>query len=371
MMFILNPVMNSFSKPKSTETPNIPSSQERKFSEDKRFFIPLYLYLAVDTITQLWALTIVSDYYSFDTSFLANKMNGSVLKWGAFIFVWGYSTGIGGLAGHELIHKKESVHKFFGTYQFSRFLYGHFLMEHISGHHKNLATKDDPATPLIGDNLYSFSVRSAYVGFYNTLVRETKRINHLIKKKKDANFFTTITTHLLKNKMISISMTQVGYLYLIAYVFGVKAMLFQVAISMVGIFFVEWINFIEHYGLRRSQDNNGVYESITYNHSWNAYSTTLLFRIQRHSDHHAHAYRPYQILRLIENTPMLPYDYVMCFIISLCPPVWRAVMDPRVKSLKQKSKQPDPEEVKWGQTLVFYYYLVIILIVTGLTIYCL
>lgn len=58
-------------------------------------------------------------------------------------------------------------------------------------------------------------------------------------------------------------------------------------------FFVEWVNYIEHYGLRRNKDKNGIYESITLQHSWNAYSTTLLFRIQRHSDHHAHSYRPY------------------------------------------------------------------------------
>jgi len=64
--------------------------------------------------------------------------------------------------------------------------------------------------------------------------------------------------------------------------------------SGVGIFFIEVINYTEHYGLERKKDARGIYEPINEKHSWNASSsTTLLFRIQRHSDHHMHAYRPY------------------------------------------------------------------------------
>jgi len=146
--------------------------------------VPLYLYLVIDTLTQLWALTVVSDYYNPEWPMFQNKMNGNVFRWFAFVFVWGYSTGIGGLAGHELIHKKEAINKFFGTYQFARILYGHFLMEHISGHHKHLATLEDPATALVGDSLYSFAIRSATTGFSNTLQRENKRVNQLVKMQK-------------------------------------------------------------------------------------------------------------------------------------------------------------------------------------------
>jgi hypothetical protein len=51
MMFILNPVINSFSKKGEGETPNVPSHLEKKWTEDKRFLIPLYLYLLIDTLT--------------------------------------------------------------------------------------------------------------------------------------------------------------------------------------------------------------------------------------------------------------------------------------------------------------------------------
>lgn len=116
MMFILNPVINSFYKKGEGETPNVPKHLEKKYTEDKRFLIPLYLYLLVDTLTQIWSLIVVSDVVHIDHPLFANKMGNNYVRWFAFIFVWGYSCGIGGLAGHELIHKKEAVHKFFGTY---------------------------------------------------------------------------------------------------------------------------------------------------------------------------------------------------------------------------------------------------------------
>jgi alkane 1-monooxygenase len=89
----------------------------------------------------------------------------SFSKWFGFIFVWGYCCGVGGLAAHELIHKKEQIHKFAGTFTFGKFFYAHFYMAHISGHHKHVATPEDPATPKKGDGLWAFIVRSAFKGY--------------------------------------------------------------------------------------------------------------------------------------------------------------------------------------------------------------
>jgi hypothetical protein len=44
----------------------------------------------------------------------------------------------------------------------------------------------------------------------------------------------------------------------------------------------------------------------------------------------------------MDDTPMLPYDYVMSFILSLCPYIWRSVMDSRVEALYAKKKVYDP-----------------------------
>ena len=84
-------------------------------------------------------------------------------------------------------------------------------------------------------------------------------------------------------------------------------MRFQFAYALTQIMFLETVNYIEHYGLERQKDENGIYESITKMHSWNCKSGPVLIRLQRHSDHHLHGYRPYQTLRRIDDAPAMPF----------------------------------------------------------------
>jgi alkane 1-monooxygenase len=45
--------------------------------------------------------------------------------------------------------------------------------------------------------------------------------------------------------------------------FGFKALVFQIAYSLVGIAFIEMINYVEHYGLMRKKDKRGIWEPVT------------------------------------------------------------------------------------------------------------
>lgn len=82
-------------------------------------------------------------------------------------------------------------------------------------------------------------------------------------------------------------------LSLILYFLGPSSLLYQMVYAFWGLWYLEMINYIEHYGLQREKDENGIVESISKMHSWNSTSSPVLFRIQRHSDHHAHSFRPY------------------------------------------------------------------------------
>jgi alkane 1-monooxygenase len=94
------------------------------------------------------------------------------------------------------------------------------------------------------------------------------------------------------------------------------------------------LNYTEHYGLRREKDENGVYESVGYMHAWNALASAFMFRAQRHSDHHAHKYRPMQILIRLDHAPTMPYEYIFMFFLALFPPLWFYLMDPMVISIE-------------------------------------
>lgn len=97
-------------------------------------------------------------------------------------------------------------------------------MEHISGHHKKLATIEDPATPVLGDNLYGFALRSAVVGYVNTVKREFERIEQIQQNLKRTDGISRIYAHLVKNKMVSFTLAQSLYAFAIYYTFGLKAL---------------------------------------------------------------------------------------------------------------------------------------------------
>jgi len=95
----------------------------------------------------------------------------------------------------------------------------------------------------------------------------------------------------------------------------------------------EIVNYIEHYGMQRKKDENGVFESVNKMHSWNQLSGAIIVRLQRHSDHHEHSFRPYQILRRMDDAPFMPFEYLHSYLFAALPPVWFYVMNPRVEAL--------------------------------------
>jgi len=108
------------------------------------------------------------------------------------------------------------------------------------------------------------------------------------------------------------------------------------------VLFLEGINYIEHYGLQRKQDKDGKYSQVTPSHSWNAaqrISNYFLLKLQRHSDHHAHAGRRYQVLRSFPNSPNMPFGYSMMVLTAFFPPIFFYLMDHRVIEYQKKIKE--------------------------------
>ena len=117
--------------------------------------------------------------------------------------------------------------------------------------------------------------------------------------------------------------------------------------AIIKVIFLEAGNYGEHYGLQRKRGEDGLHESIAAKHSWNAVSSPMFFRIQRHSDHHGHVYRPYQVLRKFDLAPQLPYCYIGILILSLNPPLFFHVMDPRVKAIEDTANGI-PNDDQWN-----------------------
>jgi len=101
-------------------------------------------------------------------------------------------------------------------------------------------------------------------------------------------------------------------------------------VGVISFLFLETINYIEHYGLRRKKIGN-KYERVKNTHSWNSdhiMGRIILYELTRHSDHHYRASKKYQILESLEDSPRLPFGYPMSMLIAFIPPLWFTIMHP-------------------------------------------
>ena len=145
----------------------------------------------------------------------------------------------------------------------------------------------------------------------------------------------------VKNDMLWYHLIQPIYLLLIYYVFSLNVMLFAIGIAVVSFLFLESINYIEHYGLKRFKGSSGRYERVQPYHSWNSnfnIGRIVLYELTRHSDHHYKSTKKYQILESYENSPTLPLGYPASILLSFIPPLWFFIINPLVPRDMKKNK---------------------------------
>lgn len=135
----------------------------------------MYVLNFLETTTWIWALIIMSDKVDIDMYYFKLKPE---TWWQYFLFCsqWSYFNGLNAIGGHELAHRRELVHKFFGNLPYMKFCYSHFIDEHITGHHKMVATLEDSETSRMGESVYYFYLRSFVQSHTNTWNRECARI---------------------------------------------------------------------------------------------------------------------------------------------------------------------------------------------------
>ena len=154
----------------------------------------------------------------------------------------------------------------------------HFYIEHNFGHHLKVATPEDGATAKLNQSVYSFwvsSVTKQYISAWNIQLR--------MLKQEGLHFFS------FKNKMLFYHIIQLFYLIVVYALFSLNVVLFAIIIGIIAFLFLECINYIEHYGLRRFKNESGRYERVQLHHSWNSnfnLGRITLYELTRHSDHH-------------------------------------------------------------------------------------
>ncbi|MEQ1864295.1 MAG: alkane 1-monooxygenase [Micropepsaceae bacterium] len=244
--------------------------------------------------------------------------------WAILVFAYGVGALHGDVLtiGHELGHKNNATDRFWAKMVNALIGYGHFCIEHNRGHHVWVSTPEDPASSRMGETIYQFAMRELPGTFKRGWEHERLRLS------KSGKSFWSVENEILQGYAIALVIAAACVT-----LFGWHMVPFLVLHHFTGWFALTQANYVEHYGLLRQKLPNGRYEAVQPRHSWNTnhiVSNLLLFHLQRHSDHHANAQRPYQALRNFADLPRLPSGYPGTYALAMFPPLWFRIMDPKV-----------------------------------------
>ena len=288
------------------------SAAEEELSKNDRIYdYLLYLMVFIQIPTLFFFL------YSFTASQLATvDVIGRITAMGMLCGTFGINV------AHELGHRKNKFEQTLAKISLLSSLYMHFFIEHNKGHHKNVATLQDPSSARYNEWLYIFYFRTIIFSYLSAW-----HIANNEMTKKGKSIFN------LKNEMLQAHIVQIVFVGLIFLLFGGWITMYFVGAAFMGILLLETVNYIEHYGLQRQRTSENSFERTMPSHSWNsnhAIGRILLFELSRHSDHHYLASRKYQILKHHDNSPQLPTGYPGTMLLALLPPLWFKIMNKRI-----------------------------------------
>ncbi len=291
------------------------SEAERELVKHDGFYDGLVRLMPVIQFAMLvWFCYAVSD-PSISTSMLVGR-----------ITAMGMLCGVVGInVAHELGHRPGTLDQTLSKALLLSSLYTHFFIEHNRGHHKNVATRLDPASARKGEALYTFWLRSMIMGYLNAWELERRRLQRAKKP-----FWS------LHNEMIRFQLLHLALLLAITLAFGWLVVIWFIAAALMGGLLLETVNYIEHYGLQRAANEQGNFGRVLPVHSWNSnhvFGRILLFELSRHSDHHYKASKPYQLLDSVHDAPQLPTGYPGMMLLALFPPLFFTIMNRKVAQL--------------------------------------
>ncbi len=258
----------------------------------------------------------------------------------AIFFGVGVITGTVGINySHELMHQKNKTERWMADILLAMVLYSHFRSEHLLGHHRYVGTPKDPVTARYNEGFHRFYPRVLKECLQSAFRLEADKL-----RKKGLGWSDRANPFWLYWSL------QLAFLALAVVLGGWSGLGLFLVQAGTAIWQLELVNYVEHYGLTRKHLGEGKYEHVKPHHSWNAahkVSNWLLINLQRHSDHHYKPDRRFPVLQTYSNNeaPNLPYGYPVMTVLAMIPPVWRRVMNPRVRNWRSMYY---PEVTDWA-----------------------
>ncbi len=225
---------------------------------------------------------------------------------------------LGTVTAHELVHRKWGcISHSIGRWLLAFSLDSNFAIEHVFGHHINIATDKDPASAPRGRTVYEHIWRSTVDGNASAWRIEQKRLDK-----------AGLSLYSWHNRFLLGVLQSILLLVLAFFAAGWTGLLFFVLTGLVAKSMLEVVNYMEHYGLVRVPGKR-----VFPRHSWNTntkISSWAMFNLTRHAHHHANANVPFQNLKPFPDAPSMPSGYLGTMFVTLLPPLWFKIMHPKL-----------------------------------------
>jgi alkane 1-monooxygenase len=231
---------------------------------------------------------------------------------------------VGMVVAHELMHRTNSTL----ARHVSRMLLAlnhntHFATTHLYGHHRNVATFDDPASARRGEYVLAFIHRCILGEIREALAIEKQRL-----RKKRLSY---VSWH---NRVLQDQLYSLGLIAAVTAIAGYRALVAFLIVGSLGGGIQRLFDYVFHYGLVRVPG-----APIEARHSWecdHALTKATQYNLALHPDHHLNAGKPYWELRPRSDAPRLPCSFTTAALTTLFPPLWHRLIDPLLLDWDQR-----------------------------------
>lgn len=230
----------------------------------------------------------------------------------------GYFYSLAGMTvAHELAHRTSRAAYHAARILLAFTLNASFAIAHVHGHHRLVATWRDPGSARRNEYSVAFAFRST--------IGQHVEAFQIEKARLERKGLPVLSWH---NRALTDQLYPLGHLaigFLIAGWAGVAGL---VVAGLYGSLVQKLVDYCQHYGLVRVEGR-----PVEERHSWDCtrfLSNAIQFNLPLHAHHHRAARAPFWELRPIEGAPRLPVGYQAAALLSLVPPLWHRVIDPRL-----------------------------------------
>lgn len=237
---------------------------------------------------------------------------------------------------HELFHRENLFLRWYG--RVGQVLIFDLWREstHVVTHHMRVATPDDPDYARRGDTVYGHIVRTLYLQAI-----ESYHLEHLVWTKRGRAWWD------IRNSWVYRLAALIIFSSLLYVAGGVHGMLLAILVCLLGPrMLLEVFNYCNHYGLVSATP--GRFEK---RHTWNhltPFVRILALEITNHAGHHEDSYKPFYELVPDRTGPQQP-QFLMCVLMSLVPPLWFAVIKPRLRDWDERYATPQEREIAYAE----------------------